>query len=121
VLIIILTWLTFFLHKDYIKRIEIVGANLLLFMAYNFTIAGDLPKLGYLTVLDRIIVSTFTMTAVIFAYNVYLRWLDMHGNKELAEKLDKYMVWVYPLAYAGGFIIFIIIYNIINQFNLLNL
>jgi hypothetical protein len=115
-LIIILTWLTFFLHKDYMKRIEIVGANLLLFIAYNFTIAGDLPKLGYLTVMDRIIVSTFTVTAVIFAYNVYLRWLDMHGKKDLAERLDKYVVWIYPLAYICGFIIFVIIYNIVYQF-----
>lgn len=102
-LIIVLTWLTFFLHKDYIKRIEIVGANLLLFIAYNFTIASDLPKLGYLTFLDRIIISTFVMTAVIFAYNVYLRWLSMNEKKELAERLDSYMVWVYLLVYIFGF------------------
>lgn len=102
-LIIILTWLTFFLHKDYIKRIEIVGANLLLFIAYNFTIANDLPKLGYLTFMDRIIISTFVMTAVIFAYNVYLRWLSMNEKKELAERLDSYMVWVYLLVYIFGF------------------
>jgi hypothetical protein len=102
-LIIILTWLTFFLHKDYMKRIEIVGANLLLFIAFNFTVASDLPKLGYLTFLDRIMISTFIMTAVIFAYNVYLRWLDMNEKKELAERLDNLMIWVYPLAYIIGF------------------
>ena len=102
-LIIILTWLTFFLHKDYMKRIEIVGANLLLFIAFNFTIASDLPKLGYLTFMDRIMISTFIMTAVIFAYNVYLRWLDMNEKKELAERLDDLMIWIYPLAYIIGF------------------
>jgi hypothetical protein len=107
-LIIILTWLTFFLHKDYMKRIEIVGANLLLFIAFNFTVAADLPKLGYLTFLDRIMISTFVMTAVIFAYNVYLRWLDMNEKKELAEKLDKLMIWIYPSTYIIGFILALI-------------
>ena len=107
-LIIILTWLTFFLHKDYMKRIEIVGANLLLFIAFNFTVAADLPKLGYLTFLDRIMISTFVMTAVIFAYNVYLRWLNMNEKKELAERLDKYMIWIYPLTYIIGFILAVV-------------
>jgi hypothetical protein len=85
------------------KRIEIVGANLLLFIAFNFTVAGDLPKLGYLTFMDRIMISTFVMTAVIFAYNVYLRWLDMNEKKELAERLDDLVIWIYPLAYIIGF------------------
>jgi hypothetical protein len=107
-LIIILTWLTFFLHKDYMKRIEIVGANLLLFIAFNFTVAADLPKLGYLTFLDRIMISTFVMTAVIFAYNVYLRWLNMNEKKELAERLDNYMIWIYPLTYIVGFILAVV-------------
>jgi hypothetical protein len=43
------------------------------------------------------------MTAVIFAYNVYLRWLDMNEKKELAERLDNLMIWIYPLAYIIGF------------------
>ena len=90
------------------KRIEIVGANLLLFIAFNFTVASDLPKLGYLTFLDRIMISTFIMTGVIFAYNVYLRWLDMSGNKELAERLDRFMIWIYPLVYIIGFIVAVV-------------
>jgi hypothetical protein len=53
-LIIIMSYLSFFLHRNYIKRIEIVSANLLLFMAYNFTIDSELPKLGYLTFLDLV-------------------------------------------------------------------
>jgi hypothetical protein len=53
-------------------------------------------------------ISTFVMTAVIFAYNVYLRWLNMNEKKELAERLDKYMIWIYPLTYIIGFILAVV-------------
>ncbi|WP_301664057.1 hypothetical protein [Methanoculleus frigidifontis] len=97
-IIILLTYITFLL-KDYGKRADIASANLLLFIAFNFTIADDLPRLGYLTFLDTILVTTFTITGATVAYNLYLRWLATERQKEIAERIDRFMVWSYPLAY----------------------
>ncbi|MDI6719831.1 MAG: hypothetical protein QMD46_09505 [Methanomicrobiales archaeon] len=97
-IIILLTYVTFLL-KDYGKRADVAAANLLLFIAFNFTIAGDLPRLGYLTFLDTILITTFVITALTVGYNLYLRWLATEKEKEIAERIDRAAIWGYPLAY----------------------
>ena len=96
--IVLISWVTLFL-KDYGKRADIAGGNLLLFIAFNFTIGSDLPKLGYLTFLDWIMFFTFILTALMFIYNISLKLLETRDKKELAERIDKRMVWIYPILY----------------------
>ena len=105
-IIILLTYVTFLL-KDYGKRAEVASANLLLFIAFNFTIAGDLPRLGYLTFLDAILVTIFVITGATVAYNLYLKWLATARQKEIAEHIDLFMVWFYPMAYLAALILIV--------------
>lgn len=100
-LIITVSWFTFFL-KDYAKRIDLAGANLLLFIAFNFTLTNDLPRLGYITLIDAIMVGTFIITTLVILANVALRRLESVGRVELVRKLDVYAIIGYPAAYAAG-------------------
>jgi len=99
VVIISVSWILFFL-KDYAKRVDAAGANLLLFIAFNFAISSDLPKLGYLTFLDTLLISAFMVTAVVLILSVYLRRQDMKGRDTFVAKVDRYVIICYPLAYA---------------------
>ena len=101
-LIILVAWITFFL-KNYTRRIEITVGNLLLFIAYNFTISDSLPKLGYLTFMDVLLVSTFIISVVVVAFNVYLRRLEVNGKEDIAQKVDQYTIWIYPIAFIVTF------------------
>lgn len=101
IIIILVSWFTFFLN-DYAKRVDLSGGNLLLFIAFNFTIANDLPRLGYLTLMDTFMLATFVLTGLVVLISVWLRRLENQGRGNLADKVDRYSIWVYPLTYGGA-------------------
>lgn len=97
-LIIAISWFTFFL-KDYTRRIEAAAANILLFIAFSFSLAGDYPRLGYVTFLDAIMAVTFVVNTLVLLYNVQMKRLETKGEIERVEYIDNILDWVYPLAY----------------------
>ncbi len=109
-IIIVVSWVIFFL-KDYTKRVDASGANLLLFIAFNFAISSDLPRLGYMTFLDMLMAAVFVVTALMLILAVLLRRLVSDGKEALANRIDRYVVWFYPFAYVVGLLIVILTYN----------
>jgi hypothetical protein len=101
-LIISVSYITFFL-KDYTKRIEIATGNLLLFIAFSFSLGENYPRMGYLTFLDAIMAITFIINTLVVALNVYFKWLEQHDQREKADRLEAPMNYLYPLAYLISF------------------
>lgn len=111
-LIISVSWVTFFL-KDYAKRVDISGANLLVFIAFNFTLGSDLPRLGYITFLDAILIIAFFVTALTVICNVALKRWDTVEKKDLIDQIDTYILWGYPIFYVSGILILILIFFVV--------
>ena len=97
-LIIAISWFTFFL-KDYMRRIEASAANILLFIAFSFSLANNYPRLGYVTFLDAIMAVAFIVNALVLLYNVQMKRLEMKGEMERVQRIDRFMDWAYPLSY----------------------
>ena len=101
-LIILVSYITFFL-KDYTRRIEIATGNLLLFIAFSFSLGDNYPRMGYLTFLDAIMAITFIINTLVVALNVYYKWLEQKGDREKADRLEAPMNYIYPVAYLLAF------------------
>jgi hypothetical protein len=98
-LIILISWFTFFLG-DYTKRIEAAAANILLFIAFGWSLAGNYPRLGYVTFLDAVMAATFAVNVLVLLYNVYMRRLESQGRSQRVQRIDDVLDWLYPLLYA---------------------
>ena len=96
--IVMVSWATFFL-RDFSKRVDISASNLLVYVAFNFTISNDLPRLGYITFMDSILAAAFVITSLTVMWNVLLRRLEQNGKEGTARIMDTYTLWIYPGAY----------------------
>jgi len=110
IIIILVSWFTFFL-KDYGKRIDLANGNLLLFIAFNFTIGNDLPRLGYLTLMDTFLISTFIITGLVALANVVLKKMERHGKTDILNRIDTFGVWGYPIFYLGAGVLMVLIFR----------
>ena len=108
-LIITVSWVTFFM-KDHSKRVDVSTANLLTFVAFNFAIGSDLPRLGYLTFLDTIVILGFIVTTLTVVCNVVLKRMDASGRDQIVKRADKFTLWGYPTLFAVGLGILLIVF-----------
>jgi hypothetical protein len=107
--VIIVSWFTFFL-RDFGRRVEVSSATLLTFVAFNFTVADNLPRIGYLTFMDALLIGAFVVSVIVVIYNVSLKRLETDGRLELAHRIDKPMIWLYPVLFFLGALIAIALF-----------
>jgi hypothetical protein len=99
-LIFLISWFTFFL-RDFTRRIEAAAANILLFIAFSFSLADNYPRLGYVTLLDALMAVTFVVNTLVLLYNVYMKRLENEGEVKRVERIDRFFDWAYPLSYVA--------------------
>ena len=111
IIILMTSWATFLL-KDYNKRIDVTGAHLLLFVAFNFTIANELPRLGYTTFMDAILASSFVVGALLIMFNVWLKREETAGRLAETKTINRILLALYPIGYFTPWLVAALVFGI---------
>jgi hypothetical protein len=69
-------------------------------VAYQFVFAGDLPRVGYLTILDKVMVASFGLLAVTVLQSLLISPYQT-TDPSRALRLDKLSRVLFPLVYAA--------------------
>jgi hypothetical protein len=74
---------------------------LLSLVAFQFTVTRDLPRIGYITLLDAVFLASFAFCFLAVFEITLVFLLQKHGRRPLAVRLHSAGKWVYPLSYLG--------------------
>ena len=99
-IIVAISWSVFWMTDERLAgRSRITASGVLTVVAYQFVIADGLPRIAYLTVLDKMMLVSFALLAV----TVVQSMLVSHYNEsapETAALIDRRSRWLFPLVYA---------------------
>ena len=68
-------------------------------VAYQFAMAGSLPRISYLTLMDRLMLASFVLIAVTALQSVRVT-LRRESDPEAAARIDRNSKRTFPLIYA---------------------
>ena len=70
------------------------------FVAYQFVAGQDLPRVGYLTLIDKIMVISFLLLAITVLES-YIVSRYGEDERDEAHRVDRTARWAFPLTYAS--------------------
>ena len=102
VLIVMMSWIACWIDPTELRTQMGLGTSAVLTMiAYRFVLASLLPRLSYLTRLDRFtILSTLLVFLMVLKVAITIRYVKA-DKVDLARRIDRWFRIGFPVAYAG--------------------
>jgi hypothetical protein len=96
--LLVVSWSVFWINpKDLESRSTIGIVCFLSLIAYNFVIDEDLPRVGYLTLMDRSVLISYLFSALPTIQSVFAKYALERGREHLAHRLDKeFRIYFFP-------------------------
>ena len=108
VFVVGMSWVIFWVPpRNFEFQIGIGATSMLTAIAFNISIAGQLPPLGYLTVLDRMLIWATMLVFLAIVEALITGRLVLAGRENLANRIDYVCRFVFPLLLPlGWFLIY---------------
>jgi uncharacterized membrane protein len=100
-IIVAISWSVFWMTDEPLAgRSRITATGVLTIVAYQFVVAEDLPRIAYLTLLDKVMIVSLILLAVTVVQSMIVA--RYQGDDPVrAARIDRASRWSFPLVYAG--------------------
>lgn len=110
ILIIGIFCATFWLN-DYDTQLAASTTGLLTLVAFEFAISDSLPNLAYLTLMEAILMYSFTTAAIAVVINLALMRWHKSGQDDRANRVNRMAAIALPVWYIAGFGVLWVVFN----------
>ena len=101
-LIVAMSWSVFWINPaQFGPQIGMSATSMLTLIAFQFAMAGILPRLSYFTALDAFITASTGLVFLALVEALTTSYLVSVDRKELALRFDRVCRWAFPLAFVG--------------------
>jgi hypothetical protein len=87
--------------KEFDWVLKVPMTMLLSMVAFEFAVARDLPRIGYVTFLDAVFLASFVFCFLCILEIAYVFLLQKGGRRPAAVRLHTAGKWAYPLTYLS--------------------
>ena len=92
-------WSVFWINGMQLEsRLTVTSVSFLALIAYNYVVDEDLPRMGYSTTLDYIILVAYIFAGLATILTIY-SYLDCRKNDKDFSSIDIYVRFIGPIAY----------------------
>lgn len=100
-LIVLMSWVVFWIDPaKFGPQVGLSVTAMLTLIAFQFTLTTSLPKVGYFTVLDQLLLGSTILVFLSLIEATYAVRLVSRGQMERALRLDATCRWLFPLAFV---------------------
>ena len=99
IIIVGLSWSVFWMTEERVAgRSRITATGVLTIVAYQFVVAEELPRIAYLTLLDKMMILSFVLLAVTVVESLVIARYQ-EDDMPRALRIDRACRWIFPSAY----------------------
>ncbi|MEB3229683.1 MAG: hypothetical protein VKJ64_01635, partial [Leptolyngbyaceae bacterium] len=111
ILIVGCSWSVFWMIGDGLAdRMSVSLTGVLTVVAYQFLISEDLPRASIVTLMDGILLVSFTFMVLTIFENVVVNVLYLREQETLATKIDRTCAYGFPTAYGLSLVTLTLVY-----------
>ena len=105
VIIVVLAYLVFFVPaREMEVAVGLTVTSILACIAFQLTVADDLPNIGYVVTSDMIFHLCYFLIMAAMAETVYTHHLEKRGRKSAAATIERAARYLYPSLFLVGFL-----------------
>ena len=107
-IILVLAYLVFFVPaRDLDVAVGLTVTSVLACIAFQLTVADDLPSIGYIVTSDRIFHLCYFLIMTAMAETVYTHNLEKRGRESAATTIERWARYLYPTLLILGFLVIV--------------